>query len=191
MGAAAPPVGDREHLVGVNRRNNSSGMVTPTSTSVGASTPSAIRARATSAISTVGTRLPVLRQRPSGTSVYRMPIRIAPRSASADAATGQPSGGSDGAVGRWLLWAGQWAGPRPLKPGLVEAHDDLVGWLPACQGATLAFLSRQYAVTTCGSVHSRLHPEPRCSVAGCTYWRRPGQWVRPWLARYRSGRVRQ
>jgi hypothetical protein len=54
---------------------------TPTSTSVGASTPSAIRARATSAISTVATHLPVLRQRPSGTSVYRMPMRIAVRKA--------------------------------------------------------------------------------------------------------------
>ena len=45
---------------------------TPTSTSVGASAPRAIRPRAASATSAVTTHLPVLRQRPSGTSVYRI-----------------------------------------------------------------------------------------------------------------------
>src|SRR6266576_5419165 len=47
-------------------------MPTPTSTSVGASTPSAIRATPTSATSPAATHLPVLRQRPLGTSVYRI-----------------------------------------------------------------------------------------------------------------------
>src|SRR5262249_35746325 len=61
---------------GANQRKASSGMVTPmttpTSTSVGASTPSAIRATPTSATSPAATHLPVLRQRPLGTSVYRI-----------------------------------------------------------------------------------------------------------------------
>ena len=48
-------------------------MTTPTSTSVGASTPSAIRATPTSATSPAATHLPALRQRPSGTSVYSAP----------------------------------------------------------------------------------------------------------------------
>jgi hypothetical protein len=52
-------------------------MATPTSTSVGASAPSATRARAARATITVATHLPVLRQRPSGTSVYRIVTRTA------------------------------------------------------------------------------------------------------------------
>jgi hypothetical protein len=52
---------------------------TPTSRSLGASTPNAIRATATSAISAVATHLPRLRQRPSGTSVYSTAMRIAVR----------------------------------------------------------------------------------------------------------------
>ena len=54
-------------------------MPTPTSTSVGASTPSAIRARATRVISPATTHLPRLRQRPSGTSVYSTVSRPAVR----------------------------------------------------------------------------------------------------------------
>jgi hypothetical protein len=54
-------------------------MPTPTSTSLGASTPNAIRARATSMISAVATHLPRLRPRPSGTSVYSTAMRIAVR----------------------------------------------------------------------------------------------------------------
>jgi hypothetical protein len=42
---------------------------TPTSTSIGPSAPRAMRPSALSATSAVTTHLPVLRQRPSGTSV--------------------------------------------------------------------------------------------------------------------------
>jgi hypothetical protein len=43
----------------------------PTSTSVGASAPNAMRPTAVRAISAVTTHLPVFRQRPSGTNVYK------------------------------------------------------------------------------------------------------------------------
>ena len=46
-------------------------MATPTSTSVGASAPKAIRPSAVRATSAATTHLPVLRQRPSGTNVYK------------------------------------------------------------------------------------------------------------------------
>jgi hypothetical protein len=48
-------------------------MATPTSTSVGASAPRATRPTAVRASSAAATHLPVLRQRPSGTSVYKIP----------------------------------------------------------------------------------------------------------------------
>jgi hypothetical protein len=48
-------------------------MATPTSTSVGASTPRAIRPTAVRVSSAAAIHLPVLRQRPSGTSVYKIP----------------------------------------------------------------------------------------------------------------------
>jgi hypothetical protein len=48
-------------------------MATPTSTSVGASAPRATRPTAVRVISPAATHLPVLRQRPSGTSVYKIP----------------------------------------------------------------------------------------------------------------------
>jgi hypothetical protein len=80
--------------LGVNRRNASSGIVTamptPTSTSVGASTPSAILATATTATRAVATHLPVLRQRPSGTSVYNTPIRTAVRMVTSTDGIAQP-----------------------------------------------------------------------------------------------------
>jgi len=47
------------------------------STSVGASVPNATRATPTSVTSPVTTHLPVLRQRPSGTSVYSTAMRVA------------------------------------------------------------------------------------------------------------------
>ena len=65
-------------------------MPTPTSTSVGASTPNAMRARATRVISPATTHLPVLRQRPSGTSVYSTPMRIAVRKATCSDGSAQP-----------------------------------------------------------------------------------------------------
>src|SRR6266508_1070282 len=52
-------------------------MPTAKSTSLGASVPNATRATPTSATSPAATYLPVLRQRPSGTSVYNTAIRIA------------------------------------------------------------------------------------------------------------------
>src|SRR6266540_631557 len=52
-------------------------MPTAKSTSLGASVPNATRATPTSATSPAATHLPVLRQRPSGTSVYNTAIRIA------------------------------------------------------------------------------------------------------------------
>jgi hypothetical protein len=65
-------------------------MPTPTSTSLGASTPNAIRARATSVISPATSRLPKLRQRPSGTSVYSTAIRPAVRKATCIDGIAQP-----------------------------------------------------------------------------------------------------
>jgi hypothetical protein len=65
-------------------------MLTPTSTSVGASTPSAIRAIPTSATSPAATHLPVLRQRPSGTSVYRIATSTAAKVATSAAGIAQP-----------------------------------------------------------------------------------------------------
>jgi hypothetical protein len=64
-------------------------MTTPTSTSVGASTPSAIRAALTSATSPAATHLPVLRQRPLGTSVYRIATSTAARVATSAAGIAQ------------------------------------------------------------------------------------------------------
>src|SRR6266508_1157690 len=52
-------------------------MPTAKSTSLGGSVPNATRATPTSATSPAATHLPVLRQRPSGTSVYSTAIRIA------------------------------------------------------------------------------------------------------------------
>jgi hypothetical protein len=54
-------------------------MPTVRSTSVGASVPSAIRATATSGTSPAVTHLPLLRQRPSATSVYSTPTRMSVR----------------------------------------------------------------------------------------------------------------
>jgi hypothetical protein len=65
-------------------------MTTPTSTSVGASTPSAIRAALTSATSPAATHLPVLRQRPLGTSVYRIATSTAAKVATSAAGIAQP-----------------------------------------------------------------------------------------------------
>ena len=78
---------------GANQRKASSGIVTPmptpTSTSVGASTPSAIRATPTSATSPAATHLPVLRQRPLGTSVYRIATSTAAKVATSAAGIAQ------------------------------------------------------------------------------------------------------
>jgi hypothetical protein len=57
---------------------------------VGASTPNAMRATATSATSKVAIHLPVLRQRPSGTSVYNSDMRVAARKATGTDGIGQP-----------------------------------------------------------------------------------------------------
>jgi hypothetical protein len=65
-------------------------MPTPTTMSVGASTPKAIRATATKVITPAATHLPVLRQRPSGTSVYSTPMRIAVRNATCTDGSAQP-----------------------------------------------------------------------------------------------------
>jgi hypothetical protein len=65
-------------------------MPTPTSTSVGASTPSAMRAAATSVISAAATHLPVLRHRPSGTSVYSTTMRSAVKKATCTDGSAQP-----------------------------------------------------------------------------------------------------
>jgi hypothetical protein len=65
-------------------------MPTPTSTSVGASTPKAIRARATSVISPAATHLAVLRQRPSGTRVYSTPVSSAVRVVTCSDGSAQP-----------------------------------------------------------------------------------------------------
>jgi hypothetical protein len=65
-------------------------MPTPTSTSVGASTPSATRATPTSTTTAAATHLPVLRQRPSGTSVYSTPIRSAVRAVTCTDGSAQP-----------------------------------------------------------------------------------------------------
>ena len=71
--------------LGANRRNNTSGMVTPmaapTSTSVGASAPRATRPSPARATTPVATHLPRWRQRPSGTRVYRATTRVAARKA--------------------------------------------------------------------------------------------------------------
>src|SRR4029450_2347369 len=65
-------------------------MPTPTTTSVGASTPKAIRAPATTAITPAASHLPVLRQRPSGTSVYSTPMQIAVKNAIWSDGSAQP-----------------------------------------------------------------------------------------------------
>ena len=65
-------------------------IATPTSMSVGASTPSAIRAALTSATSPAATHLPVLRQRPLGTSVYRIATSTAAKIAISAAGIAQP-----------------------------------------------------------------------------------------------------
>jgi hypothetical protein len=52
-------------------------MPTPTSTSLGRPPPNAIQATATRLTSPAATHLPVLRQRPSGTSVYSTAIKVA------------------------------------------------------------------------------------------------------------------
>src|SRR6266540_1366693 len=65
-------------------------MPTPTSTSVGASVPRATRATPTSATSPAATHLPVLRQRPSGTCVYRTPTSKAAKKVTCGAGSAQP-----------------------------------------------------------------------------------------------------
>ena len=97
-------------------------MPTPTSTSVGASTPSAIRARATRVISPAATHLPVLRQRPSGTSVYSTAIRPAVRKATCTDGIAQPPqlvrSSTPNGRGRRPIMA------RPKVSKLSELHDD-------------------------------------------------------------------
>jgi hypothetical protein len=66
LGGAGEELGDQQVLGMVTPR------ATPTSTSAGPSAPSAIRPMAFRVTRTVTTHLPVLRQRPSGTSVYRI-----------------------------------------------------------------------------------------------------------------------
>src|SRR6266511_2480070 len=65
-------------------------MPTPTSASLGASAPDAIRATATSVTSAATTHLPVLRQRPSGTSVYRIPTSKAAKKVTGTDGNAQP-----------------------------------------------------------------------------------------------------
>jgi hypothetical protein len=65
-------------------------MPAATSTSLSALTPSAIRATATTATSPTATHLPVLRQRPSGTSVYSTPMKMAVRKATCSDGSAQP-----------------------------------------------------------------------------------------------------
>jgi hypothetical protein len=60
------------------------------STSLGASTPSAMRASPTSATSPAASHLPMLRQRPSGTSAYKIPTSKAARSATWIDGSAQP-----------------------------------------------------------------------------------------------------
>ena len=64
-------------------------MPTPTSTSVGASVPNAIRDRATSVISVAATHLPVLRQRPRDQRVQH-PISSPVRAVTCSAGNAQP-----------------------------------------------------------------------------------------------------
>ncbi len=65
---------------GANSRKPASGIATPTttpiSTSVGASTPRYRWARATSNTTAAAAHLPRCRQRPSGTSAYKIPSRV-------------------------------------------------------------------------------------------------------------------
>jgi hypothetical protein len=65
-------------------------MPTPTSTSLGASTPKAMRASATRVISAAAPPLPVLRQRPSGTSVSSTPMSSAVRTVTWSDGSAQP-----------------------------------------------------------------------------------------------------
>jgi hypothetical protein len=65
-------------------------MATPTSTSVGASAPRATRPTAARATSPTATHLPALRQRPSGTSVYKIPTSNAARKVTCSDGSAQP-----------------------------------------------------------------------------------------------------
>src|SRR5215211_5563949 len=80
--------------LGANQRKATSGNVTPratpTSTSVGASAPRAMRLSATSATSPVTTHLPLLRQRPSGTREYRIATNPAAKSMTCSDGSAQP-----------------------------------------------------------------------------------------------------
>ena len=63
---------------------------TPTSTSAGPSAPRAIRPMAFRVTSAVTTHLPVLRQRPSGTSVYRIVTSPAAKKVTCSGGMAQP-----------------------------------------------------------------------------------------------------
>jgi hypothetical protein len=65
-------------------------MAAPTSTSVGASAPSATRASPTRVTTPVAANLPRWRQRPSGTSVYRTTTRVAARCITGSDGRAQP-----------------------------------------------------------------------------------------------------
>jgi hypothetical protein len=80
--------------LGANQRNKTSGMATPmaapTSTSVGASAPSATRPSPASATTPAATHLPRCRQRPSGTRVYRITTTVAAKAATCTEGRAQP-----------------------------------------------------------------------------------------------------
>src|SRR5687768_13314404 len=65
-------------------------MAAPTSTSVGASAPSATRPSPASATTPVAASLPRCRQRPSGTRVYRITTTVAARAATCTEGRAQP-----------------------------------------------------------------------------------------------------
>ena len=99
--------------MGANQRKASSGNVTPratpTSTSVRASAPRAMRLSPASATSPVTTHLPLFRQRPSGTRVYRIATSPAAKSMTCSDGMAQPPQSirisTPNGRGRWAIAA--------------------------------------------------------------------------------------
>ena len=79
----------------------------PTSTSLGASAPSATRPSPASTTTTAATSLPRCRQRPSGTRVYSTTTRVAAKAATCTEGRAQPPQpvriSTPNGRGRWVI----------------------------------------------------------------------------------------
>jgi hypothetical protein len=143
-------------------------MATATSTSVGPSAPRATRPSAVRATSAAATHLPVLRQRPSGTSVYKMATRTVAKKVTCSDGSAQPP---------QLVWMAtpNGRGRRAVAPTILSANNNTTFAKMRKMTRWRKRLSASNATTSPANSPLRTHQELRAASARLTT-PSPGAW---------------